>query len=79
MSVGTATQIGCGRQGRAVAGAENKASWKYFRNVTVSVTVNVTVNITVNVTSISQMVWRRKVGLLMNAELEKMWKETVVA
>jgi hypothetical protein len=39
-----------GRQGRAVAGAENKASWNYFRNVTVNVTVNITVNVTVNVT-----------------------------
>ena len=29
--------------------------------------------------SISQMVWRRMVRLLMNAELERTWKETAVA
>ena len=57
-----------GRQGRVLAGKKNKASWNYFRMYSL-----------LKLLSISQMVWRRMVGLLMNAELVKMWKETVVA
>jgi hypothetical protein len=67
------------RQGRAVGGADNKASWNYFRNVTINVTVNVAVNVTTNVTINISDGMASKVGSLMNAELEKMWKETVVA